>query len=182
MGSGHPRHLFQETQGRCRDHHPQAQRDGLRTGRTGFRALPDLRRQQGAKGRAANYSFVLRGYVRHWLGNVWAEYDRIKLNEITLRRPPTARASGPLAAITAGSKWSLNVRGDSCNTPPDAALYRRRRTRALARRCSRGASVEFFPTGRPVLGYISIRRTHLGRYFPAGLDRPHGEPRRIWSV
>jgi hypothetical protein len=22
---------------------------------------------------------VLRGYVRHWLGNVWAEYDRVKL-------------------------------------------------------------------------------------------------------
>jgi hypothetical protein len=22
---------------------------------------------------------VLRGYVRHWLGNVWAEFDRIKL-------------------------------------------------------------------------------------------------------
>jgi len=31
------------------------------------------------KGEAANYSFVLRGYVRHWLGNVWAEYDRVKL-------------------------------------------------------------------------------------------------------
>jgi hypothetical protein len=28
---------------------------------------------------AANYSFVLRGYVRHWLGNVWAEFDRVKL-------------------------------------------------------------------------------------------------------
>jgi hypothetical protein len=33
------------------------------------------------KGDAANYSFVLRGYVRHWLGNVWGEYDRIKLND-----------------------------------------------------------------------------------------------------
>src|SRR6476619_1017998 len=31
------------------------------------------------RGNAANYSFVLRGYVRHWLGNVWAEFDRIKL-------------------------------------------------------------------------------------------------------
>jgi hypothetical protein len=30
----------------------------------------------------ANYSFVLRGYVRHWLGNVWSEYDRIKLTDI----------------------------------------------------------------------------------------------------
>ena len=30
-------------------------------------------------GGSANYSFVLRGYVRHWLGNVWAEFDRVKL-------------------------------------------------------------------------------------------------------
>jgi hypothetical protein len=30
-------------------------------------------------GESANYSFVLRGYVRHWLGNVWAEFDRVKL-------------------------------------------------------------------------------------------------------
>jgi len=37
---------------------------------------------KGLKGEAANYSFVLRGYVRHWLGNVWAEYDRVKLNDI----------------------------------------------------------------------------------------------------
>lgn len=34
------------------------------------------------RGEAANYSFVLRGYVRHWLGNVWNEYDRIKLHDI----------------------------------------------------------------------------------------------------
>jgi len=34
------------------------------------------------KGETANYSFVLRGYVRHWLGNVWAEYDRVKLLDI----------------------------------------------------------------------------------------------------
>ncbi len=33
-------------------------------------------------GDPASYSFVLRGYVRHWLGNVWAEYDRIKLTDI----------------------------------------------------------------------------------------------------
>jgi hypothetical protein len=37
---------------------------------------------KGMKGETANYSFVLRGYVRHWLGNVWAEYDRIKLNDM----------------------------------------------------------------------------------------------------
>ncbi len=30
-----------------------------------------------ADGEPANYSFVLRGYVRHWLGQVWSEYDRV---------------------------------------------------------------------------------------------------------
>jgi len=25
---------------------------------------------------------VLRGYVRHWLANVWSEYDRIRLTDI----------------------------------------------------------------------------------------------------
>jgi hypothetical protein len=33
-------------------------------------------------GGTANNSFVLRGYVRHWLGNVWGEYDRIKLMDL----------------------------------------------------------------------------------------------------
>jgi hypothetical protein len=37
---------------------------------------------KNAKGEPANYSFVLRGYVRHWLGNVWGEYDRVKLIEL----------------------------------------------------------------------------------------------------
>jgi hypothetical protein len=40
-------------------------------------------------GEVANYSFVLRGYVRHWLGQVWEEYDRIKLKDIVA----AARAS-----------------------------------------------------------------------------------------
>ena len=35
-----------------------------------------------AKGQTANYSFVLRGYVRHWLGNVWSEFDRVKLVDL----------------------------------------------------------------------------------------------------
>jgi len=39
-------------------------------------------------GEAAAYSFVLRGYVRHWLGNVWAEYDRIKLAELVAVHAP----------------------------------------------------------------------------------------------
>jgi hypothetical protein len=37
---------------------------------------------KGLNGEAAAYSFVLRGYVRHWLGNVWGEYDRIRLTDI----------------------------------------------------------------------------------------------------
>ena len=40
-------------------------------------------------GEAASYSFVLRGYVRHWLGNVWAEYDRIKLTDLVGAKPRT---------------------------------------------------------------------------------------------
>jgi len=37
---------------------------------------------KNAKGEVANYSFVLRGYVRHWLGQVWREYDRVKLIDL----------------------------------------------------------------------------------------------------
>jgi hypothetical protein len=37
---------------------------------------------KGPTGEAASYSFVLRGYVRHWLGHVWAEYDRIRLVDL----------------------------------------------------------------------------------------------------
>jgi hypothetical protein len=40
-------------------------------------------------GEPAAYSFVLRGYVRHWLGNVWAEYDRINLTDIVAAKAPT---------------------------------------------------------------------------------------------
>jgi hypothetical protein len=34
---------------------------------------------KNAKGEVGNYSFVLRGYVRHWLDQVWSEFDRVKL-------------------------------------------------------------------------------------------------------
>jgi hypothetical protein len=37
---------------------------------------------KGIHDEAANYSFVLRGYVRHWLANVWSEFDRIKLTDL----------------------------------------------------------------------------------------------------
>jgi hypothetical protein len=51
---------------------------------------------KGPKGDPASYSFVLRGYVRHWLGRVWAEYDRIRLNDIIASKPAaTGKSSAP---------------------------------------------------------------------------------------
>ena len=44
-----------------------------------------------AKGQTANYSFVLRGYVRHWLGNVWSEYDRVKLTDLVAPKVENVR-------------------------------------------------------------------------------------------
>jgi hypothetical protein len=37
---------------------------------------------KNAKGETANNSFVLRGYVRHWLGQVWREFDRVNLVDL----------------------------------------------------------------------------------------------------
>jgi hypothetical protein len=48
---------------------------------------------KGANGSAASHSFVLRGYVRHWLGNVWQEYDRVSLPEIVEMREPASGRS-----------------------------------------------------------------------------------------
>jgi hypothetical protein len=46
-------------------------------------------------GDSASYSFVLRGYVRHWLDTVWAEYDRVSLIDIVEAKetptPPVGR-------------------------------------------------------------------------------------------
>ena len=50
---------------------------------------------KGPSGEPASFSFVLRGYVRHWLGNVWAEFDRVKLSDIVaadVPRKPSAAA------------------------------------------------------------------------------------------
>jgi hypothetical protein len=47
-------------------------------------------------GDPASYSFVLRGYVRHWLDTIWAEYDRTGLAEIVAaKEPPRASISRP---------------------------------------------------------------------------------------
>jgi hypothetical protein len=42
---------------------------------------------KGTGGKTAEFSFVLRGYVRHWLGNVWAEFDRVKLLDLVAAEP-----------------------------------------------------------------------------------------------
>ena len=56
---------------------------------------------KGNDGQAANYSFVLRGYVRHWLGNVWAEFDRVKLND-TIAADVPRKAQGQTRQERAG--------------------------------------------------------------------------------
>jgi hypothetical protein len=48
---------------------------------------------KNAKGEQANYSFVLRGYVRHWLSQVWGEFDRLKL--IDLVAPKSGKSAPP---------------------------------------------------------------------------------------
>ena len=42
---------------------------------------------KGPDSQAAFYSFVLRGYVKHWLGKVWAEFDRVKLLDLVVAEP-----------------------------------------------------------------------------------------------
>ncbi len=49
---------------------------------------------KGINDEAANYSFVLRGYVRHWLANVWSEFDRIKLTDLVGSGKSVPRVSG----------------------------------------------------------------------------------------
>jgi hypothetical protein len=47
-------------------------------------------------GDPASYSFVLRGYVRDWLDNVWADYDRTDLLDILgARQAPRAPVAKP---------------------------------------------------------------------------------------
>jgi hypothetical protein len=51
---------------------------------------------KSGKNEPANYSFVLRGYVRHWLGQVWSEYDRVKLIDLVAPKAesPIRQAAG----------------------------------------------------------------------------------------
>ncbi len=52
MGSGDLQFIFQENQGRRRDHDPEAQRNGLRAGGSGKRAFRFVCWQQGAERRS----------------------------------------------------------------------------------------------------------------------------------
>jgi hypothetical protein len=47
----------------------------------------------------ASYSFVLRGYVRHWLDTVWAEYDRVSLTDIVEAKESPAPSIGRLRPV-----------------------------------------------------------------------------------
>jgi CobQ/CobB/MinD/ParA nucleotide binding domain len=47
----------------------------------------------------ASYSFVLRGYVRHWLDTVWAEYDRVSLTNIMEAKESPAPSAGRLRPV-----------------------------------------------------------------------------------
>ena len=57
-------------------------------------------------GELAVNSFVLRGYVRHWLQKVWAEYDRVKLCDVISKADPaaTAAAAREIAPAAAASR------------------------------------------------------------------------------
>lgn len=90
MGRGDPFVLFQEHQGRVEVTIPKL--NEMATEQVELASVPFITFIANKKqsGEPASYSFVLRGYVRHWLGNVWAEYDRIALTELIAQRPLTA--------------------------------------------------------------------------------------------
>jgi hypothetical protein len=55
-----------------------------------------------ANGQPAGYSFVLRGYVRHWLNGVFGEYDRVRLSDILESQDSAAkpRVGGKVAELS----------------------------------------------------------------------------------
>jgi len=53
-----------------------------------------------ARDEQPNYSFVLRGYVRHWLGDVWSEYDRIHLIDLVLSSSETGNEEKDKMALS----------------------------------------------------------------------------------
>jgi hypothetical protein len=52
-----------------------------------------------ANGQPAGYSFVLRGYVRHWLNGVFADYDRVRLTDVLESPDSAAKSPRPTAKV-----------------------------------------------------------------------------------
>ena len=100
---------------------------------------------KGMDGQAANYSFVLRGYVRHWLGNVWAE---LRPREAQRHRCPGRAAQEP---------------GAGRNGP---AKFRRSATTDMERR----TPIFIIASPRPRVGKTLLART-LAEFFRSE-DRP----------
>ena len=74
---------------------------------------------------AANYSFVLRGYVRHWLANVWSEFDRIKLTDLVGAGKAAGRAQRRkiiVGAVRTGLDWAEKS-PDIADDAIDAGLH-----------------------------------------------------------
>ena len=56
-----------------------------------------------ANGQPAGYSFTLKGYVRHWLNGVFADYDRVRLTDILESpdsAPKSARSTAKVAELS----------------------------------------------------------------------------------
>ncbi len=71
---------------------------------------------KAANGLPANHSFVLRGYVRHWLENVWSEFDRVKFLDLVGVREGASRSHQAPADEARGSRRLLMC----CHgVPPD---------------------------------------------------------------
>jgi hypothetical protein len=69
-------------------------------------------------GELAVNSFVLRGYVRHWLHKVWAEYDRVKLCDVIAHADPVATAAAAAREIAPAPSFGAP------NAAPAAAASR----------------------------------------------------------
>ncbi len=50
----------------------------------------DFIENRNADGKPAKFSFVLRGYVRHWLNQVWSEYNRVNLTGLVRQKQKAA--------------------------------------------------------------------------------------------
>jgi hypothetical protein len=73
-------------------------------------SLPTRRRAEDR----ASYSFVLRGYVRHWLDTVWAEYDRVSLTDIVAAKESPAPSALSLGAVSFLMRLCLKLLSLAC--------------------------------------------------------------------